>query len=84
MNSQSSRVRVKINNIMKSERIEKIKTMKLAELEKERGALVGQIFALRVDIANHKTGGIHKIKQMKRDIARINTQLTTSRENNDR
>lgn len=68
---------------MSKERIEKIKAMKSADLEKERGVLVAQILGLRVDIANHKTKGIHRIKQMKRDIARINTQLTVRKEIDD-
>ncbi|MCX6810820.1 MAG: 50S ribosomal protein L29 [Candidatus Berkelbacteria bacterium] len=68
---------------MSRERIEKLKNMKPAELEKERGVLVAHILALRVDIANHKTKGIHKIKQMKRDIARINTIATMRKEIND-
>lgn len=67
---------------MSKERINKIKAMKQPELEKERGALVTSILALRVDIANHKTKGIHKIKQMKRDVARINTFLAEEKENN--
>jgi ribosomal protein L29 len=67
---------------MQKERIAKIKAMKNADLEKERGVLVAGILALRVDIANHKTKGIHKIKQMKRDIARINTLLHMRKENN--
>jgi len=68
---------------MSKERINKIKAMKPAELEKERGVLVAGILGLRVDIANHKTKGIHKIKQMKRDIARINTIATMRKEIND-
>ncbi len=67
---------------MSKERIEKIKTMKVADLEKERYSLVGQILALRVDIANRKTKGIHKIKLMKRDVARINTTLAMRKETN--
>jgi ribosomal protein L29 len=67
---------------MPKERIEKIKAMKTTELEKERGVLVAQILGLRVDIANHKTKGIHRIKQMKRDVARINTYLAMRKENN--
>ena len=67
---------------MSKERISKIKAMKKPELEKERGALVTSILALRVDIANHKTKGIHKIKQMKRDVARINTFLAEGKDSN--
>ncbi|MEI6144054.1 MAG: 50S ribosomal protein L29 [Candidatus Berkelbacteria bacterium] len=69
---------------MQKERIQKIMAMKVADLEKERGVLVAGILGLRVDIANHKTGGIHKIKQMKRDIARINTALAMRKENYDK
>ncbi|PIU24379.1 50S ribosomal protein L29 [Candidatus Berkelbacteria bacterium CG08_land_8_20_14_0_20_39_8] len=66
----------------RKERVNKIKSMKKADLQKERVTLIEQIFSLRVDIANHKTKGIHKIKQYKHDIARINTQLTIHEENN--
>lgn len=61
---------------MSKERIEKLKSMKPADLEKERKVLVASILGLRVDIANRKTKGIHRIKQMKHDIARINTIVT--------
>jgi ribosomal protein L29 len=67
---------------MSKERINKIKAMKPAELTKERTLLLNQILNLRVDISNRKTKGIHKIKIMKKDIARINTFLTLRKENN--
>lgn len=68
---------------MSKERVQKLMGMKESDLLKERQALRGQILALRTDVANHKTTGIHKFKVMRRDIARIETILA-GKENNDR
>lgn len=55
---------------------EKFNKMKESELLKEVSNLQLSIMRQRIDIANHKTKGIHKISEMKKDIARINTLLT--------
>ena len=68
---------------MSKERVQKLMSMKESDLLKERQTLRSQILALRTDVANHKTKGIHKFKVMRRDIARIETILA-GKENNDR
>jgi ribosomal protein L29 len=65
------------------ERIKKLNSMKESDLIKERQTLNTSILALRTDIANHKTKGIHRFKSMRRDIARINTILNATRGQND-
>lgn len=69
---------------MSKERITKLRSMKESELIKERNSLNTSILALRTDVANHKTKGIHKFKVMRRDIARINTILNAGKDDNDR
>lgn len=60
----------------KTESQKKLQTMKEAELVKEIAAMQLEILHLHIDIANRKTKGIHKISQLRADIARANTILS--------
>jgi len=46
---------------------------KEAELIKEIDNLHSEILASRLDIVNRKTKGVHRIRRLRRDIARIKT-----------
>ena len=57
-------------------KINKIKEMSLSDLQKELGELKTELFKLRF---SSKTNGLEnpmKIKEVKKDIAKINTVLT--------
>ena len=57
-------------------KINKIKEMSSPELEKELGELKSELFKLRFSLATHGLDNPMKIKEVKKDIARINTVLT--------
>ena len=57
-------------------KISKIKEMSSPELEKELGELKSELFKLRFSLATNGLDNPIKIKEVKKDIARINTVLT--------
>ena len=57
-------------------KISKIKEMSSPELEKELGELKSELFKLRFSLATNGLYNPMKIKEVKKDIARINTVLT--------
>ena len=57
-------------------KINKIREMSSPELEKELGELKTELFKLKFSLATHGLDNPMKIKQVKKDIARINTVLT--------
>lgn len=56
-------------------KINKINEMSSPELEKELSELKTELFKLRFSLATNGLDNPMKIKQVKRDIARINTVL---------
>jgi len=67
---------------MTKEKVKKYIAMKDAELLKELDTLRASVLTMRIDIANRKTKGIHKIKQTKKDIARIMTIISAKEKDN--
>ena len=57
-------------------KINKITEMSSPELEKELGELKTELFKLRFSLATNGLDNPMKIKEVKRDIAKINTVLT--------
>ena len=57
-------------------KINKIKEMSSPELEKELGDLKTELFKLRFSLATNGLDNPMKIKEVKKDIAKINTVLT--------
>jgi len=57
-------------------KISKIKEMSSPELEKELGELKSELFKLRFSLATNGLDNPMKIKEVRKDIARINTVLT--------
>ena len=57
-------------------KINKIKEMSSPELEKELGELKTELFKLKFSLATNGLDNPMKIKEVKRDIAKINTILT--------
>ena len=57
-------------------KINKIREMSSPDLEKELGELKSELFKLRFSLATHGLDNPMKIKEVKKDIARINTILT--------
>ena len=57
-------------------KIDKIKEMSSPELEKELSELKTELFKLRFSLATSGLDNPMKIKEVKKDIARINTVLT--------
>lgn len=57
-------------------KINKIKEMSSPELEKELGELKAELFKLKFSLATHSLENPMKIREVKKDIARINTVLT--------
>ena len=57
-------------------RISKIREMSSPELEKELGELKSELFKLKFSLATHGLYNPMKIKEVKKDIAKINTVLT--------
>ena len=56
-------------------KIDKIKEMSSPELEKELSELKTELFKLRFSLATNGLDNPMKIKEVKKDIARINTVL---------
>ena len=56
-------------------KINKITEITSPELEKELGELKNELFKLRFSLATHGLDNPMKIKEVKKDIARINTVL---------
>ncbi len=57
-------------------KISKIREMSSPELEKELGELKSELFKLKFSLATHGLDNPMKIKEVKKDIAKINTVLT--------
>ena len=57
-------------------KIDKIREMSSPDLEKELGELKTELFKLRFNLATNGLDNPMKIKEVKKDIARINTVLT--------
>ena len=57
-------------------KINKLREMSSPELEKELGELKAELFKLRFGLATNGLENPMKIKEVKRDIAKINTILT--------
>jgi large subunit ribosomal protein L29 len=57
-------------------KIEKIREMSSPDLEKELGELKNELFKLRFSLATNGLDNPNKIKEVKKDIARIKTVLT--------
>ena len=57
-------------------KISKIKEMSSPELEKELSELKTELFKLRFSLATHGIDNPMRIKEVRKDIARINTVLT--------
>ena len=57
-------------------KINKIREMSSPELEKELGELNSELFKLQFSLATHGLDNPMKIKEVKKDIAKINTVLT--------
>ncbi len=57
-------------------KINKIREMSSPELEKELGELKSELFKLRFSLATNGLDNPMRIKEVKKDIARINTILT--------
>lgn len=57
-------------------KINKIREMSSPELEKELGELKKELFKLKFSLATNGLDNPMKIKEVRRDIAKINTVLT--------
>ena len=57
-------------------KINKIREMSSPDLEKELGELKQELFKLKFSLATNGLDNPMKIKEVKRDIAKINTVLT--------
>ena len=57
-------------------KINKIKEMSSPDLEKELGELKTELFKLKFSLATHGLDNPMRIKEVRKDIARINTVLT--------
>ena len=57
-------------------KINKIREMSSPELEKELGELKTELFKLKFSLATNGLDNPMKIKEFKKDIAKINTVLT--------
>ena len=57
-------------------KINEIRKMSSPDLEKELGELKSELFKLRFSIATNGLDNPMKIKEVKKDIAKINTVLT--------
>ena len=56
-------------------KMNKIKEMSSPDLEKELGELKTELFKLRFSLATNGLDNPMKIKEVRKDIARINTEL---------
>ncbi|HEX4546333.1 MAG TPA: 50S ribosomal protein L29 [Candidatus Acidoferrum sp.] len=59
-------------------RIEKFREMSKAELETQQGELAEQIFRLRFQLSTGQSEGLRKLREAKRDFARVKTLLRES------
>ena len=59
-------------------RIEKFREMSKAELETQQGELAEQIFRLRFQLSTGQSEGLRKLREAKRDFARVKTLLRDS------
>ncbi|MGC2700210.1 MAG: 50S ribosomal protein L29 [Candidatus Acidiferrales bacterium] len=59
-------------------RIEKYRDMNKAELETQQSELAEQIFRLRFQLSTGQSEGLRKLREAKRDFARIKTLLRES------
>ena len=57
-------------------KINKIREMSSPDLEKELGELKTELFKLKFSLATNELDNPMKIKEVKKDIAKINTVLT--------
>ena len=57
-------------------KINKIREMSSPDLEKELGELKTELFKLKFSLATNGLDNPMKIKEVKKDIAKINTELT--------
>jgi large subunit ribosomal protein L29 len=57
-------------------KINKIREMSSQELEKELGELKNELFKLKFSLATNGLDNPMKIKEVKKDIAKINTIIT--------
>ena len=57
-------------------KIDKIREMSSPDLEKELGELKTELFKLKFSLATNGLDNPMKIKEVKKDIAKINTVLT--------
>ena len=57
-------------------KIDKIREMSSPDLEKELGELKTELFKLKFSLATNGLENTSKIKEVRRDIAKINTVLT--------
>jgi ribosomal protein L29 len=64
---------------MKNKKIEKFNKINNSDLVKEVKSINLAILNQRIDIANRKTKGIHRISELKKDIARINTIISAGK-----
>jgi large subunit ribosomal protein L29 len=59
-------------------RIEKYREMSKAELETQQSELAEQIFRLRFQLSTGQSEGLRKLREAKRDFARVKTLLRES------
>jgi large subunit ribosomal protein L29 len=59
-------------------RIEKFREMSKAELETQQSELAEQIFRLRFQLSTGQSEGLRKLREAKRDFARVKTLLRES------
>ena len=59
-------------------RLEKFREMSKAELETQQGELAEQIFRLRFQLSTGQSEGLRKLREAKRDFARVKTLLRES------
>lgn len=64
-------------------KMNKIKEMSSPELEKELSELKSELFKLRFSLATNGLDNPLKIREVRKDIARINTILTQRKMNNE-
>ena len=57
-------------------KINKVREMSSPELEKELGELKSELFKLKFSLATNGLENTSKIKDVKKDIAKVNTVLT--------
>jgi large subunit ribosomal protein L29 len=58
--------------------IEKFREMGAGELEVQQRELTEQVFRLRFQLSTGQTEGIKKLREARRDLARVKTLLTQS------